>query len=179
MIGVTPADNPVFKDFSKAAIDLASDTILIRAGLSPEMDNPVTVDVAVRTPAELLTFRALHFMERENGDLWLCAEKSRGPAMKLGSSGLELRMRQTLYGEAGLLIERRGRHNRESAAAVLKAVPIALIGELAPAPDPRAGDVGYHRRRSVGPADSDGVATDRSLRREDSGTGRGGVLHIG
>ena len=69
VIGVTPADHPLFKDFSRAAIDLASDTILIRAGLSPEIDNPVTVDAAVRTPAELLIFRALHFMERENGDL--------------------------------------------------------------------------------------------------------------
>ena len=94
VIGVTPADNPVFKDFSKAAINLASDTILIRAGLSPEIDNPVTVDVAVRTPAELLIFRALHFMERENGDLWLCAERSQGPALKLGSCGLQLSMRQ-------------------------------------------------------------------------------------
>ena len=94
VIGVTPADHPLFKDFSKAAIDLASDTILIRAGLSPETDNPVTVDVAMRTPAELLIFRAHHFVERANGELWLCAEKSRGPAMKLASSGLEFRMRQ-------------------------------------------------------------------------------------
>jgi len=94
VIGVTPADNPFFKDFSKAAIDLASDTILIRAGLSPEIDNPVTVDAAVRTPAERLICRELHFMERANGDLWLCAERSQGPALKLGSCGLELRMCQ-------------------------------------------------------------------------------------
>lgn len=94
VIGVTPADDPVFKDFPKAAVDLASDTILIRAGLSPEMDNPVRVDVAVRTPAELLVFCARHFVERANGELWLCAERSQGPALKLGSRGLELRMRQ-------------------------------------------------------------------------------------
>lgn len=94
VIGVTPADGPIFKDFWKSAIDLVSDAILIRAGLSPETDNPVTVDVAMRTPAELLIFRAHHFMERENGELWLCAEKSRGPAMKLGRSGLKLSMRQ-------------------------------------------------------------------------------------
>ena len=94
VIGVTPADNPVFEDFSKAAIDLASDTILIRAGMSPETDNPVTVDVAMRTPAELLIFRARHFVERENADLWLCAERSQGPALKLGSCGLELSIRQ-------------------------------------------------------------------------------------
>ena len=94
MIGVTPADHPFFKDFSKAAIDLASDTILIRAGLSPEMDNLVTVDVAMRTPAELLVFCGHHFVERENGELWLCADRSQGPALKLGSCGLQLSMRQ-------------------------------------------------------------------------------------
>lgn len=94
VIGVTPADDPFFKNFSQAAIDLASDTILIRAGLSPEIDNLVTVDVAMRTPSELLIFRALHFVERENRELWLCADRSRGPALKFGSCGLELRMRQ-------------------------------------------------------------------------------------
>ncbi|WP_341859303.1 hypothetical protein WKH79_00740 [Qipengyuania sp. GPGPB31] len=94
VIGVTPADHPLYKDFSKAAIDLASDTILIRAGLSPEMDNLVTVDVAMRTPAELLVFCGHHFVERENGELWLCADRSLGPALKLGSCGLQLSMRQ-------------------------------------------------------------------------------------
>ena len=99
VIGVTPTDALYFNNFERAAIDLASDTMLIRAGLSPEQDNPVTVDVAMRTPAELLIFRAHHFVERENGDLWLCAERSRGPALKLGSRGLELHMRQPFCDE--------------------------------------------------------------------------------
>ena len=46
-----------------------------------------------------------------------------------------------LYANASDLIERRGRHDRASAAAVLRAFPIALIGDLAPpalAPAPAA-----------------------------------------
>lgn len=45
-----------------------------------------------------------------------------------------------LYANASDLIERRGRHDRASAAAVLRAFPIALTGDLAPvAPTPEAG----------------------------------------
>ena len=43
---------------------------------------------------ELLVFCGHHFVERENGELWLCADRSQGPALKLGSCGLQLSMRQ-------------------------------------------------------------------------------------
>jgi len=91
---VTQADEPMFADFANAADELASDIILIRAGLSPEQDNAVTVDIALRTPAELLVKRAYHFMERDNGDLCLCASRSSGPAIQLTGRGLELHIRQ-------------------------------------------------------------------------------------
>ena len=91
---VTQADEPLFSDFSNAADELTCDIVLIRAGLSPEQDNPVTVDVALRTPAELLVKHASHFVERANGDFWLCADRSSGPAMQLTGRGLELHIRQ-------------------------------------------------------------------------------------
>lgn len=94
LIGVTPADPPLFTDFFKAALEHRSDVLLIRAGLAPEFDNPVTVDIAIRTPAEVTTFTQYHFVERANGSLWLCAERSEGPAMEVSSRGLALHIRQ-------------------------------------------------------------------------------------
>lgn len=75
-----------------------------------------------------LRIRTLSALQADRGDVqaaraelnFICAKESVDAAWK------------TLYGEAGLLIERRGRHGRQSAAAVLKAAPVALIGELAP-----------------------------------------------
>ncbi|OBX19497.1 hypothetical protein A9995_07030 [Erythrobacter sp. QSSC1-22B] len=98
VIGVTPADPPLFMDFSEAALEHGSDVVLIRAGLSPEVDNPVTVDIAIRTPAEVITFDGYHFVERANGALWICAERSEGPAMEVSSRGLGLHIRQP-FGE--------------------------------------------------------------------------------
>ncbi|WP_156420432.1 MULTISPECIES: hypothetical protein [unclassified Sphingopyxis] len=82
-----------------------------------------------------LRIRTLSALQADRGDVqaaraelnFICAKECVDAAWK------------TLYGEAGLLIERHGRHDRQSAAAVLKAVPIPLIGELAPAPAPRGG----------------------------------------
>lgn len=91
---VTQADETVFANFANAADELASDIILIRAGLSPEQDNPVTVDIALRTPVELLVMRSCYFVERENADLWVCADNSDGPAMQLTNRGLELHFRR-------------------------------------------------------------------------------------
>ena len=91
---VTQANEPMFADFANAADELASDILLIRAGLFPEQDNPVTVDIALRTPAELLVRRDHHWVERENADLWVCADNSDGPAMQLTNRGLELHFRR-------------------------------------------------------------------------------------
>lgn len=45
----------------------------------------------------------------------------------------------TLYANAAQLIERRGRHDRSSAATILRTIPVRLLGELAPldTPPPR------------------------------------------
>lgn len=95
-----------------------------------------------------LRIRTLSALQADRGDVqaaraelnFICAKESVDAAWK------------TLYGEAGLLIERRGRHDRQSAAAVLKAVPIALIGELAPAPAPRAREADPLAGLFAGPA---------------------------
>ncbi|QXF12285.1 HTH domain-containing protein [Sphingopyxis terrae] len=100
-----------------------------------------------------LRIRTLSALQADRGDVqaaraelnFICAKESVDAAWK------------TLYGEAGLLIERRGRHDRESAAAVLKAVPIILIGELAPAPrdgsaDSLAGVLAGHASPPPAPA---------------------------
>jgi len=96
---VTQANQPMFAHFANAADELVCDIILIRAGLFPEQENPVTVDIALRTPAELLVMRDYHFVERENGDLWLCGDTSKGPAMHLTSRGLKLHIRRPFCGE--------------------------------------------------------------------------------
>ena len=92
ILGVTPSDPPMFADSAAAALEHERDVMLIRAGLAPEIDNAVSLDLAMRTPAELVTFSRYHFCERENGSLWLCPDGDTGPVMELSSRGLHLHL---------------------------------------------------------------------------------------
>ncbi|HMN53432.1 MAG TPA: hypothetical protein PKC32_04505 [Sphingopyxis sp.] len=93
-----------------------------------------------------LRIRTLSALQADRGDVqaaraelnFICAKESVDAAWK------------TLYGEAGLLIERRGRHDRQAASAGLKAVPPVPVRALSStargglAADPLAGLLAGH-----------------------------------
>jgi len=90
IIGVTPCDVPVFDDLREAATQHKADVMLIRAGLFPETENPVRIDLALYGEPDVLLLTDYHFCRLSDRSLWLCPEKLEGPIVAIENRGLEL-----------------------------------------------------------------------------------------
>lgn len=92
LIGITPCDLPVFEDLREAAIQHKADVMLIRAGLFPETENPVRIDLAIYGEPDVLLLTDYHFCRLSDHSLWLCPEKLEGPIVAIKKRGLELHL---------------------------------------------------------------------------------------
>ena len=92
IVACTPCSAPFFQErLVECTRQTGHDIVLVRHGLAPEILNPVTVDVALRTSSGPLELNEMVlFRDPENG-LWLVPNRM-GPFVKLRHDGLHLEM---------------------------------------------------------------------------------------
>ena len=93
VISTTPVDAPLFRpQLEKLATGQVYDVLLVRSGFTPEVLDPVSVDVCLGAgPHEPVIMNDLAFFRSPDGELWLVPGGS-GPCVAIRQSGLELEL---------------------------------------------------------------------------------------